>query len=124
MMTKTMRLGRDAEIKNGSNGEFVGLSLAYNVGFGDNKRTVWVSAIWFGKQALGAAQYLAKGSQVTVSLRDVEPQIYGEKASLKGVVVELDFVGSKQESAPAPQPKPRPKPATNPYGDLDDDIPF
>ena len=122
MMTKTMRLGRDAEIKNGSNGEFISLSLAYNVGFGDSKRTVWVSAIWFGKQALGAAQYLTKGGQVTVSLRDVEPQTYNEKASLKGVVVELDFVGAKQESAPASPPKP--KPASRPPNDLDDDIPF
>lgn len=122
MMTKTMRLGRDAEIKNGSNGEFISLSLAYNVGFGDSKRTVWVSAIWFGKQALGAAQYLTKGGQVTVSLRDVEPQTYNEKASLKGVVVELDFVGAKQESAPASPPKP--KPASRLPNDLDDDIPF
>ena len=117
-----MRLGRDAEIKNGSNGEFISLSLAYNVGFGDSKHTVWVSAIWFGKQALGAAQYLTKGGQVTVSLRDVEPQTYNEKASLKGVVVELDFVGAKQESAPASPPKP--KPASRPADDLDDDIPF
>ena len=122
MMTKTMRLGRDAEIKNGSNGEFVALSLAYNVGFGDSNRTVWVSAIWFGNQALGAAPYLAKGSQVTVSLRDVEPQAYNDKVSLKGVVVELDFVGSKQESASAPPPKP--KPAAKSADDLDDDIPF
>ena len=122
MMTKTMRLGRDAEIKNGNNGEFVTLSLAYNVGFGDSKRTVWVGAAWFGKQALGAAQHLAKGGQVTVSLRDVEPQIYNDKVSLKGVVVELDFVGSKQESASAPPPKP--KPAAKSADDLDDDIPF
>lgn len=121
-MTKTMRLGRDAEIKNGNNGEFVTLSLAYNVGFGDSKRTVWVGATWFGKQALGAAPYLEKGGQVTISLRDVEPQIYNDKVSLKGVVVELDFVGSKQESASAPPPKP--KPAAKSADDLDDDIPF
>lgn len=121
MMTKTMRLGRDAEIKNGNAGEFVSLSLAYNVGFGDSKRTVWVSAIWFGKQAIGACQYLTKGSQVTVSLKDVEPQTYKENASLKGVVAELDFVGAKQEQAPAPKPKAKPAPAD----DLDDDmIPF
>jgi single-strand DNA-binding protein len=122
MMTKTMRLGRDAEVKSGNNGEFVSLSLAYNVGFGDNKRTVWVSAIWFGKQAISACQYLTKGSQVTVSLKDIEPHVYNEKASLKGVVVELDFVGAKQESTPAPAPKPKAKP--EPADDLDDDIPF
>ena len=120
MMTKTMRLGRDAEVKSGNNGEFVSLSLAYNVGFGDNKRTVWVSAIWFGKQAIGACQYLTKGGQVTVSLKDVEPQVYKENVSLKGVVLELDFVGAKQESIPTPNPKPKPAPVD----DLDSDIPF
>lgn len=120
MMTKTMRLGRDAEVKSGTSGEYVPLSLAYNIGFGDNKKTVWVGAIWHGKRAASAAQYLTKGSQVTVSLRDVEPNLYNEKLSLKATVVELDFVGSKQEQAPATKPKARPAPED----DLDSDIPF
>ena len=121
MMTKTMRLGRDAEVKQGNNGEFVPLSLAYNVGYGDNKRTVWVSAMWYGKRAASAAQYLTKGKQVTVSMTDVEPNIYNDKVSLKGIVQELEFVGANQEQAPAPKPKAKPAPAD----DLDDDmIPF
>jgi single-strand DNA-binding protein len=121
MLTKTMRLGRDAELKNGNGGDFVSLSLAYNVGFGENKRTVWVSATWFGKQAIGAQQYLLKGSQVTVSLRDVEPNLYNEKVSLRGIVSELDFVGQKSE-----QSQQAPKKATPPsFENLDDDaLPF
>jgi single-strand DNA-binding protein len=118
MLTKTMRLGRDAELKNGNGVDFVSLSLAYNVGFGENKRTVWVSAAWFGKQAIGAQQYLLKGSQVTVSLRDVEPNLYNEKVSLRGVVVELDFVGSQAQQAPKRTTPPS-------YENLDDDgLPF
>ena len=119
MMTKTMRLGRDAEVKQGNNGEFVPLSLAYSVGYGDNKRTVWVSAMWYGKRAASAAQYLTKGKQVTVSMTDVEPNIYNDKVSLKGIVQELEFVGSAND---AQAPKPAPKPAAQDDGL--DDVPF
>ena len=116
MLTKTMRLGRDAELKAGNGGDFVSLSLAYNVGFGENKRTVWVSATWFGKEASGAMPYLLKGSEVTVSLKDPEPHLYNEKVSLRGSVVQLSFVGKRQE----------PKQTTPPsYENLDDDgLPF
>jgi single-strand DNA-binding protein len=118
MLTKTMRLVRDAELKTGNGGDFVILSLAYSVGFGENKRTVWVSAAWFGKQAIGAQPYLLKGSQVTVSLKDVEPNLYNEKVSLRGSVVELDFAGSKNEQQQAPKPK------KSENDDLDSDLPF
>jgi hypothetical protein len=119
MLTKTMRLGRDATLQKHEKGDFISLSLAYNVGFGESKRTVWVSATWFGKQAIGALPYLLKGSQVTVSLKDLEPNLYNEKLSLRGSVVELDFVGSKSEQT---QQAPKPKKSMN--DELDSDVPF
>ena len=97
--------------------------MAYNVGFGDKKRTVWVSAIYSGKKALGAVPYLTKGKQVTVSLNDVEPNLYNENVSLKGYVVDLEFVGNKDESKPATQAKQAQQPVDDGSG-LEDDIPF
>lgn len=50
---------------------------------------------------------------------DVEPNIYNDKVSLKGIVQELEFVGSAND---AQAPKPAPKPAAQDDGL--DDVPF
>ena len=44
-----VRLGRDSSVKALPNGTAVAnLAAAYNVGYGENKRTVWIDATVFG----------------------------------------------------------------------------
>jgi single-strand DNA-binding protein len=43
------------------------LSLPVHSGYGDNRKTTWVSVSVFGKQAEACNQYLSKGSEVFVT---------------------------------------------------------
>ena len=64
-MTVTGRLGRDAELKTMQSGKKVlSFSIADDIGWGDKKRTQWISCALFGDRAEKLAQYLTKGSMV------------------------------------------------------------
>jgi single-strand DNA-binding protein len=139
------RLGRDAELRYLATGDAVaGLSLAFTSGKKDdqgNRPTTWVKAALFGKRAESLASYLTKGTQVCVSLSEARMTEYQKKdgtsgAALEAKVDQLEFVGSREQSAdsapaaPAPPPQrqapPRPapsRPAAN-LSDMEDDIPF
>ena len=61
------RLGKDAEVKTLEGGKKVmNYSVAVDIGYGDNKQTLWVEcAQWSEKTAV--AEYLKKGTQVIVT---------------------------------------------------------
>lgn len=60
-------LGRDAEHKTTQSGqELCSFAVAVNVGYGENKSTVWVDVTRWGKGAEGLARILRKGSKVAV----------------------------------------------------------
>ena len=60
-------LGRDAEHKTTQSGQdLCSFAVAVNVGFGENKSTVWVDVTRWGKGAEGLARILRKGSKVAV----------------------------------------------------------
>lgn len=63
------RIGRDAEVRSTQNGTSVaGFPVAVDVGYGENKSTLWLDCALFGKRAEGGlVQYLTKGQQVGVS---------------------------------------------------------
>ncbi len=144
ILTGVSRIGRDAEVRFTSNGDAVaGLSLAFNYGKKDgqgNRPTTWVKATLFGKRAESLAQYLTKGTQVWTVLSDVRVTEYQKKDGTSGVsleanVVQLEFAGSREQSAtPSPQqqrqaPAAAPRTPAIPAGgahlaDMDDDIPF
>ena len=148
MLTKLMRLGRDAELRKTPNGESVcNLSLAYNYGRKDantgDRPTQWVDGALWGKQAEALEQYLVKGKMVCVTLDDVHIETYqgpngqGHKLAAKVVNIELAGGGeARQVAAPAgsgnrpapPQAQPaRQAPApqqSQGFSDMDDDIPF
>ena len=127
------RLGRDAEIKYTTSGQAVcSLALAFNVGYGDKKTTTWIEAALWGKQAEATAQYLLKGTQLAINIKDVRLDMYQKNdgtqgAKLTATVVDFEFAGGKSDAAPAqvsrPKPPP-PPPVKNQYEDFDDDIPF
>lgn len=136
------RIGRDVEIRKTPSGESVAnVSLAFNYGRKgqDGKYpSQWVEGVMWGKTAETLAQYLTKGTTVTVSLEDVHTESYqntrdnttGTKLVGRIQSINLGARPSDPAAAPppparAPAPAPRP-PAAAPSGfaDMDDDIPF
>lgn len=75
------RLGKNAEHRTTQDGtDICSFSVATDVGWGDNKRTIWVDVAKFGKGAAGLTRYLTKGTSVTVvgdlSTREHEGKTY------------------------------------------------
>lgn len=139
ILTGISRIGRDAELRYTTAGDaVVGLSLAFNYGKKDesgNRPTTWVKATLFGKRAESLAPYLTKGTQVWTILSDVRLSEYQKKDGTSGVALEarvdqLEFSGSREQSAEsAPPPPPRqapqtPRQPTSSVADMDNDIPF
>lgn len=100
MLTKLCRVGRDAELRYTQNQKAVAnIVLAYDVGFGEQKRTQWIEAALWGKRAESMTKYLNKGKEVLLTADDVETELfqkpdqsYGVK--LKCVVVNIEFTSS------------------------------
>ena len=74
-------LGRDATYKQTQGGnELCSFPVAAEIGFGDNKQTVWIDVTRWGKGAKGLAGILRKGSKVAVcgelSTREHEGKTY------------------------------------------------
>lgn len=62
------RAGRDAEYKQTQGGaELCRFTVAAEIGFGDNKQTIWVDVTRWGKGARGLSDCIRKGDPVAVS---------------------------------------------------------
>jgi len=131
------RVGRDVEVRNTPSGDSVAnVSLAFNVRVKNEKATQWVDGVLWGKRADALAQYLTKGTAVSVLLGDVNIETFTKgdgtvSSKLVGRIVEIDLAGGGQATQapppPAPRPPPpppRPAPAAHGFDDMDDDIPF
>lgn len=93
MLTKLVRIGRDAELRTTQNGKTVlGLSVVYDVGYGENKKSQWLNLVMFGQQAEKVAQHFTKGKQIVARVDDVYIDEYNGKSSLKGTLVSFEFV--------------------------------
>lgn len=61
-------LGRDAEYKESHNGKGrCQFSVAVNIGYGENKTTVWIDVTRWGEGSKGLSNILRKGSKVAVN---------------------------------------------------------
>jgi single-strand DNA-binding protein len=102
-MVLTGRLGRDAELKDFGGKKCLKFSVAYDVGYGAKKETVWVSCSMWGDRGEKLSQYLKKGAMVEVvgtpSVRVYEKDGVA-KASLDLNVSDLKLYGggAKQSS--------------------------
>lgn len=68
VFTASGRCGQDMEVKYTSSGKAIGqFNLPVETGYGDNKKTSWVTCKVFGERAEKLAQYITKGSPVTVT---------------------------------------------------------
>lgn len=124
MFVKLVRIGKDAELKQSNSGKsFLSLSVVYDIGYGENKQSQWMSLVMFGAQAEKLAQHLTKGKQIVIRADELRTEVYQEKAYLKGTLLGVEFVSSgKQEG----QQDAHNTQKSNGYQrqDLDDDLPF
>lgn len=95
-------VSQDATVKITSTGQSVlNVSVANNVGFGDNQKTVWIRVALWGRRAEGTlVDYLKKGQQVFIS-GEMTTNEYTKNDGTKGFQVEvnanvIDLVGGKR----------------------------
>lgn len=141
VFTVSGRCGSDMTVKYTANGKAIGdFSLPVETGFGDNKKTCWVSCKMFNERAEKLAQYIKKGSLVTVTgaFQMDEWEKDGVKHSRPVILVNdvqlppMAHGDGQQQRQPlpqqarqAPQQRQQSAPAYNePPMDFDDDIPF
>jgi len=153
MFSKLIRIGKDTTLRSTSGGKSVAtINGVYDVGWGDNKKSQWIEAALWGKQAESLTQYLTKGKQVVIHADDVCVESYDKKDGGQGFtlrcrVVSVDLTsGGEQQSQglagnrqapgtrtpqnPPVQAEPRQSPqmqnapANGLDNNFDDDIPF
>ncbi|MEN9755848.1 MAG: hypothetical protein RL755_35 [Pseudomonadota bacterium] len=130
-------IGKDAEVRYLSSGQAVlNVSVANNVGFGDNQKTNWVRVALWGKRAEGNIKnYLVKGTTVFCSgeltLSEYKTNDGSTKTSMELNANILDLVGKKPDTQPsqtAPQNNHNAAKSNGyappPVHDYDDSIPF
>ena len=101
MFIKLVRIGKDAELKQSNSGKsFLSLSVVYDIGYGENKTSQWMSLVMFGAQAEKLAQHLTKGKQIVIRADELRTEVYQEKAYLKGTLSSVEFVSSSKQDAP------------------------
>jgi len=79
-------LGRDAETRQTGSGSVTNFSVAVQVGWGENKRTLWVGCAMWGERGEKVAQYLTKGTPVTVS-GDIDLRQFDKKDGTAGAEI-------------------------------------
>ena len=101
MFIKLVRIGKDAELKQSQSGKpFLNLSVVYDIGYGENKQSQWMSLVMFGAQSEKLAQHLTKGKQIVIRADELRTEVYQEKAYLKGTLSSVEFVSSSKQDAP------------------------
>jgi len=134
MFSNLFTIGNSPELRFTQAGKaVVGLSLACDVGYGDNKRTTWISTALWEKRAEGLIDHLHKGDQVFCVLDDIELDKYQKQdgtndAKIKARIVDIKLVrGEKKPQSDKPE-EPSAQPAQQPAqdGGFDDfeDVPF
>jgi single-strand DNA-binding protein len=129
--TQLVRIGRDAETRFTQAGKPVtGFSAAYDVGWGDNKRTEWLDCSWWGDRGQKLAEHLTKGAQIIVQgaigLKEYDGKD-GKVVKLALDVSDVQFAGSKSERQESgggrSSPRRETQAASGNAGIADDDLP-
>jgi single-strand DNA-binding protein len=111
------RIGRDAEVRTAGTDKVCGFTVAVDSRQGREKVTNWWRISLWGKRGEALAQYLTKGSNVTIS-GEFSLSEYEGKPQLNIRANEVALQGGAQGSG---QPATRTASARD---DLDDDVPF
>lgn len=91
------RLTKDAELRQAGNSQVCGFSVAADTGFGDKKQAHFFSCSLWGNQGAAIAQYLRKGTPVTISGEYSERE-YDGKQYKELRVNQIELQGSKGDS--------------------------
>jgi len=130
MFVKLIRIGKDAELKYTKAGKAVCTVVgAFDIGWGDSKRTTWIEGALWEKRAEALVGYIVKGRQCVVTFDDLEVETYeGQKgfgAKLKGRIVDIQLVHTGESQASQDhQARKQPSHAKPKPVDVDDEIPF
>lgn len=139
MFIKNVRLGKDAELATTKAGKpMLKMACAYDSGWGENKKTVWINAVKWGDKNDGILPYLKKGAVIELVCDDIYPEAYTAKdgslkSSLTGNVIRIGLVplpsagagNSSTSGAGSNRPTTQPvASAPSPEPEFDDDIPF
>lgn len=136
-ITADGRIVADAEVRATPSGDPIcGFRMASDVGFGDKKTTNWLNCTIWGKRGESVAQYLTKGTPVTVygtltlrewtnkeGIKQLSPDIRVDEITMHGSrdsgAQNKEYAPQRQQQRPAdPQ-----APAAN-LADMDSEIPF
>lgn len=128
MFCKLVRIGKSAELRSANGKPVLSVSVVYDVGWGQNKKSQWLNLAMWGAQAEKVVEHFSKGKQIVVRVDDLHIDEYNGKSSLKGTLVSFEFVqDGKRDNAQQEQSAPRQQrqaPTTS-YGTMDDsDLPF
>lgn len=120
-ITITGGLGRDAELKQTQGGDSIlSFSVGSSQGYGDKKSTNWFRCTVWGKRGASIAQYLTKGTKVTVQ-GELTIGEYDGKAQYEIRVNEVEW---QRNDAPRQQAADTPAQGNN-WDDLESDsVPF
>ena len=99
-------LGKDPEVRYTTGEKRTAIcrfSIAVNKGFGENKKTVWVNIVAFGKLAENCGKFLAKGRKVYVA-GELDIREYDKQDGSKGYITEvnardIEFLNSNESNA-------------------------
>jgi single-strand DNA-binding protein len=109
MFSKLIRIGKDTELRSTSGGKSVAtINGVYDVGWGDNKKSQWIEAALWGKQAESLARFLVKGSQVVIYADDLCIETYDKKDGGQGFtlrcrVISVDLTDKQKDESQVPQ---------------------
>lgn len=97
-------LGRDAELRYTANGAAnLQWTMAFNTGWGENQKTTWVRCTLWGDRGEKLAQYLTKGTKITVigtlELREFQKNDGTNGYSLEMRVDDFTFASSRNEES-------------------------
>ena len=123
-------VGNDLEVRYTQNGKAIGsFPLAVTNGYGDNKRTMWITCLVFGERAEKLAPHIRKGGKIVVSGR-LDVRQFDRNDGTKGTAVEVAVNEFEFCSRNDQQPQQQKAPPQNnngnypPPDDFDPDIPF
>lgn len=96
------RIGRDAEVRHTNSGQQVtSWPLAVDVGYGQNKSTLWIDCAMWGERGTKIADYIRKGDRIGVygeiSLDNYKGNDGAEKSRIRLRVADVTLLGSKQD---------------------------
>ena len=125
------RVAQDPELRQTPDGTPVlGLRLAVDAGYGQNKSTLWMDGSLFGKRAEALAPYISKGDQIGIngelSMDNWIDREGRERQTLRLRISEVTLISNKSEQQTAADNTANSAPSQpdSGGGSFEDDIPF